>query len=187
MNPFIEKLKRKRAVKLIRTGDDPILSQVCDPVAEGEDLEDLLSLMFSALGGSPDGVGLAAPQVGINKRVVIIAEPGKEKIVMVNPQIVSRSTATKIESEGCLSYPGIFTPVERNVQIEVLFNDASGSFEMGLYSQTFKGFESRIVQHEIDHLDGICKVGDAFKRNNRKLNLHVARAVVAAMSMGVTH
>lgn len=102
------------------------------------------------------GVGLAAPQVGLEKRLLIalqMANPDDSDappIVMVNPEILSRSHETWIFEEGCLSIPGIRGDVTRPDRIEVRFHDLHGV----LHTLVAEGMFARVIQHEIDHLDG---------------------------------
>jgi peptide deformylase len=105
---------------------------------------------FAAYMVVADGVGLAAPQIGIKERIIAVQE--KEKIgVYANPEILKRSPATQIGEEGCLSVPGVFGTVERAKRITVRAIDRHGrTVEMEL-----SGFPAVIFQHEIDHLDGV--------------------------------
>src|SRR4051812_40435210 len=111
-----------RAERLTRTGDDPVLKQVCDAVAPGERLTFLedMELVCRKL----RGVGLAAPQIGQAKRVILVragATPGAiaPSAFMINPVIVKRSDETDVGDEGCLSYPGVTARVERHDWVEV--------------------------------------------------------------------
>ena len=97
------------------------------------------------------GVGLAAPQVGVSKRVIIVLFDGKMIIPMINPEITSHSDKTEYGEEGCLSLPGQWGQVERYREITVQFKDWKGEKRV----LKIEGFNARIVQHEIDHLDGI--------------------------------
>ena len=101
------------------------------------------------------GVGLAAPQVGINRRLMVYNESGDPRdwmgeTVMVNPRIVEYSEATDVEEEGCLSFPAIRGDVERSKWIKVEAVNLKGK----KFKKKFKGWEARIFQHEYDHLDG---------------------------------
>eukprot|EP01083_Nonionella_stella_P194791 718207_1 len=101
------------------------------------------------------GVGLAAPQVGINKRMMVYNETGDKKkwlmeTVMVNPKIVDFSEGKDVESEGCLSFPGMNGDVQRSKWIKVEAQNLKGK----KMKKKFKGWEARIFQHEYDHLDG---------------------------------
>ena len=102
-----------------------------------------------------DGVGLAAPQVGVNERVVILNFQlgGKnfKPIALVNPEIADASVETVTAEEGCLSLPGIFGKVKRWKTATVKFQDEDGNPR----ALELDGLNSRAIQHEIDHLDGI--------------------------------
>ena len=99
-----------------------------------------------------DGVGLAAPQVGISKRVVVVdsRQSPEEKMVLVNPSIAKRE-GEELMQEGCLSVPGAFTDVKRSARVEVVAQDLTGE----KIRFTAEGFLARIIQHEVDHLDGL--------------------------------
>lgn len=95
------------------------------------------------------GVGIAAPQVGVAERIIVIA-PEKKPIVLVNPKITD-SSGTQIGEEGCLSIPGLYGDVERAMAVTVEAYDIKGrpvDYDM-------EGYAAVIVQHEIDHLDGV--------------------------------
>jgi peptide deformylase len=105
------------------------------------------------------GVGLAAPQVGINRRLLVYNDTGDEKkfareTVLVNPTIVERSAAVDVEEEGCLSFPEMSGDVERAKWIKVEALNLRGK----RVKKKFKGWEARIFQHEYDHLDGVLYV-----------------------------
>ena len=110
-----------------------------------------------------NGVGIAAPQVYISKRVIIVASrpnsrypdaPEMDAVVMVNPEILEFSQATSLGEEGCLSVPNERGQVQRAQSIKVLYHTLTGE----LMESIFEGFPARIVQHEIDHLNGILFV-----------------------------
>ena len=113
------------------------------------------------------GVGLAANQVGLLKRVIVFDDRTHTGAkVLYNPVIVDTSEAVDYAEEGCLSYPGVQALVKRHKQITVRSRDAFWHEVDHIY----RGFAARIVQHEIDHLDAICRVGDEWRK--RKGNLH---------------
>lgn len=135
-----------------------ILSAVARPVEENEFNQDLIQfcdLMVTAM-KEANGVGLAAPQVGDSRRI-IVAEPraGAEEPVelykMINPEIYYRSEEMIACEEGCLSVPRFMLSVPRNATISVRW----WTPEKKLEHQVFAGFPSIVIQHEIDHLDGI--------------------------------
>ncbi len=117
------------------------------------------------------GIGLAAPQIGQNIRLAIInkdADPTlKEHLIIINPKIFSASTEMDEDSEGCLSIPGVEGTVPRHRKIKVRYTDVNGQ------EQKIKatGLFSRVLQHEIDHLDGILFIKRAIKitRGHKKL------------------
>ena len=104
------------------------------------------------------GIGIAAPQVGINLRIFLVTlDIGKKSescFAMVNPKITKFSEETDIEEEGCLSLPGVYGKVERPSSITVEFFDIEGS----RYVLELEGLNARVVQHENDHLDGVLFV-----------------------------
>lgn len=98
-----------------------------------------------------NGVGIAAPQIGVNTRVVHITI-GKERktFPMINPEILECSSETEVETEGCLSLPGKWGPVERSVWVKAKFTNEKGEERIMLFDE----FEAKIVQHEVDHING---------------------------------
>lgn len=133
---------------------DPVLERRGDAVTEFDDaLRSLVDDMFESMYAAK-GIGLAAPQIGISKRLTVIdvsfKEKPEDKIVLVNPEIIFRE-GKQHEEEGCLSLPDIRDKVTRAAKVRVRAQDVKGEwFEM-------EGEEllSRAFQHEIDHLDGI--------------------------------
>lgn len=97
------------------------------------------------------GVGLAAPQVNISKRIIVVLIDNKIPRVMINPEIVVFSEQLTEMKEGCLSIPDIFMNKTRPSHIKVKYRDISGHPRYEMYT----GLNSRVIQHEIDHLDGI--------------------------------
>ncbi|GKW44921.1 peptide deformylase [Planococcus sp. NCCP-2050] len=128
-----------------------ILEQKCLPVTKfDKKLAVLLDNMHETMVEN-DGVGIAAPQVGVNLRVAIVdfAE-GQEPIEMINPKLVLFE-GEDTDVEGCLSFPGIFGEVSRPDHIKIKAQERDGSW----YELEAEGYEARAIQHEIDHLDGI--------------------------------
>ena len=116
----------------------------------GPELESLAGRMFDIM-YETGGVGLAAPQVGISKRIAVIdsRQSPEEKMVLVNPSIVKREGEDTLE-EGCLSVPEIFGNVKRAGCVEVVAQDVAGK----KIRFTAEGMLARIIQHEVDHLNG---------------------------------
>lgn len=117
------------------------------------------------------GIGLAANQIGINKRVLVM-ECGGSIWDCFNPEITSSSDELSIYEEGCLSFPGLVLKVKRPSEVVVKYQDKDGNFK----EERMTGIVARCVQHEIDHLNGICftdqvsklKLGMAEKRRSNK-------------------
>lgn len=135
---------------------DPLLRRPSLPVAAfDDDLRAIVAAMFERMYASK-GVGLAAPQVGLKKRLLVLNATGKpeDELVLVNPRILERAGAPTLFEEGCLSFPGIFAEVERPDACHVASFRPDGT----AVEETFTGFVSRIVQHEYDHLEGVLLV-----------------------------
>jgi len=141
----------------IRIYGDEILRRKSEDVEEFDDrLGELIEKMIETM-IVEGGVGLAAPQVGVSRRLVVVnPDPHNPDtlLALVNPRILSRSDETDCLEEGCLSVPGIRGKVERSIEIEVEYKDPRGE----KYCVRIDGLVSRIIQHEIDHLDGVLFV-----------------------------
>lgn len=136
------------AIREIREKGDEILYKKCKEVVKfDEKLHILLDDMYDTM-QSHDGVGLAAPQVGILKRAVVI-DVGEGKIELINPEIVEES-GEQTGSEGCLSVPGVFGEVTRPNVVTVKAQDRNGKW----FKITGKELLARAFCHEIEHLDG---------------------------------
>ena len=137
------------AIRNIRIMGDPILEKVCKEVKEvtpriKELIEDMLETMYDA-----NGVGLAAPQVGVLKRIVVIDVTGEDPIVLINPRILETS-GEQTGGEGCLSLPGKSGTVTRPNYVKVKAYDR----EMKPFEIEGTELLARAFCHEIDHLDG---------------------------------
>lgn len=134
----------------------PVLRRVAAPVeAFDEDLARVVEAMFRRMRES-HGVGLAAPQVGLDRRILVLNPTGEEAddLVLVNPTLKGLAGAQTLFDEGCLSFPGIFAEIRRPERCTVEAQDLAGN----RFEREFDGFTSRIVQHEHDHLEGILLV-----------------------------
>ena len=138
------------ALRKIRTEGDECLAKVCRRVdIFDKRLHILLDDMKDTL-READGLGLAAPQVGILKRVVVIVKENGEMLELVNPEIIA-TNGSYVASEGCLSVPGVVGTVERPLKTTVKAFDRNGNeFEF-----TGEGLYSKCLCHELDHLDGV--------------------------------
>lgn len=139
-------------IRQIRLLGDPVLREKCEPVEAVDDevralIEDLQETMYDA-----DGIGLAAPQVGVALRVFVydVREEEHRPGILINPRIVASSGSVR-ESEGCLSIPDLTEVVERHERVVVEGLDADGQ-PVRLEAD---GLLSRCLQHESDHLDGV--------------------------------
>ncbi len=140
------------AIRTIRIDGDPILRKTCREVKKMTPrIEELVDDMFDTM-YEANGVGLAAPQVGVLRRIVVIdvTEEGDSPILMINPQITERS-GEQCGEEGCLSLPGLSARVTRPNHIRCRF------FDSGMNEQEIEAEEllARAICHEVDHLDGI--------------------------------
>jgi peptide deformylase len=133
---------------------DPVLQQPGEPVTEFDDklrqfVADLFETMYAA-----QGVGLAAPQVAVSKRITVIdvsnAKDPAKKMVLINPEIIQRD-GKLYEEEGCLSFPEIREKVVRAAKVKIRAQDEYGKW----FEAEGEELQSRCMQHEIDHLDGV--------------------------------
>jgi peptide deformylase len=166
---------RRLALAQIRQYPDPVLRLEAQEVeAFDSDLAQLVSRM-TRLMHDAQGVGLAANQVGVLRRVVVLLAEGEEEPrVLVNPVILDRSEEAEEETEGCLSLQGVIVPVERAVSLRVEAHDAEGApVELEL-----EGLAARVAQHEVDHLDGVLII-DRTTPEGRREALAVLRQAAA--------
>eukprot|EP00579_Thalassiosira_antarctica_P001575 CAMPEP_0201869998 /NCGR_PEP_ID=MMETSP0902-20130614/3286_1 /ASSEMBLY_ACC=CAM_ASM_000551 /TAXON_ID=420261 /ORGANISM="Thalassiosira antarctica, Strain CCMP982" /LENGTH=256 /DNA_ID=CAMNT_0048395567 /DNA_START=107 /DNA_END=877 /DNA_ORIENTATION=+ len=138
-----------------------------DLTGPGSEISLIAKEMFLVMYAT-QGVGLAAPQVGINKRLMVYNESGDPKkwmqeSIMVNPKIVEFSEAKEWDEEGCLSFPDMGGDVERSKWIKVEAQNLKGK----TVKKKFRGWEARIFQHEYDHLDGMVYI-DRLTEDGRK-------------------
>jgi len=149
---------------------DPVLRQKAEPVKKVDEdirhlLDDMVETMYDAV-----GIGLAAPQIGISKRLIVMDcakdDNPPEIWKMVNPEIIRRSDETSKIEEGCLSIPGYNGDVARPAEVDVRYLDSDGN----LQEMTATGLLAACVQHEIDHLDGVLFI-DHLSRLKRDMIL----------------
>ncbi len=134
---------------------DPILRKKCDPLEKVDDeVRKLMKEMLQTMYDAP-GIGLAAVQVGILKRLVVIdiskEDEKKNPLFLVNPEIIYRSENKSIYEEGCLSLPGQFAEIERPANCTLRYIDFFGKQK----ELKAEGLLATCIQHEVDHLDGI--------------------------------
>ena len=165
---FREKSKKERLT--LKYFGENILRQKASKIETIDDSLIELSEQMHELLKRADGVGLAAPQIGISKRIIVInLGDGKNVFTVINPEIISSSSELIIWEEGCLSVPGINVDVTRPAQITVKGKLIDGK-EFNIEAN---GLLSRVFQHEIDHLDGILFIDriEKYKRDEIRYEL----------------
>ncbi len=166
------------AVREILCYPDPLLKMVCEPVAElNQACDTLVQDLLDTMLASGHSVGVAAPQIGVSQRVVVVdvsnSKLGRDnnhgQLVMINPEILEQS-GQKIMREGCMSVPDYTGNVVRAEEILVQFLDRRGDQQ----AIRATGFEAVAIQHEMDHLDGLLFLDrvsslktDLFRRKKR--------------------
>ena len=149
--------ERNMGTQRIYLSDEPILRKKAKKVRQFDGLQELVDDMVETLHAA-NGVGLAAPQIGVPRRIIVVQlpedfeEPEAGRLfVMINPEIVEASEDQEIDDEGCLSVPGFVGEVPRATAISLRAQNVRGKpfrFEAS-------GYLARVCQHEIDHLDGV--------------------------------
>ncbi|MGI8723801.1 MAG: peptide deformylase [Methyloceanibacter sp.] len=143
------------AILPILTIPEPILRRQAAPVERVDEplrrlIDDMLATMYDA-----PGVGLAAPQIGISRRLIVMDptkdEDEKAPLVMVNPKLLERSDELRLHEEGCLSIPDFTAEIERPARVRIAFIDKEGKAQ----ETELEGIWATVVQHEIDHLEGL--------------------------------
>jgi peptide deformylase len=143
------------AIRPILTLPDPILRKRAKPIERVDsDLRRLMDDMLLTMYDAP-GIGLAAPQIGILRRLIVM-DPAKDEapktpMIMVNPEVLARSEEMRVHDEGCLSIPDFTAEIERPAKTRVSFLDRAGKKQ----EIELEGIWSTLVQHEIDHLNGV--------------------------------
>jgi len=174
-------------MKILHLGDE-LLRQKSLPIEEvNDEIRQLAEEMFQTM-ETGNGVGLAAPQIGILKRMFVIIADDEIRRVFINPQIISTSTETCEYEEGCLSIPNVWEKITRPEKITIQAINEKGK----PFTLEADGFLARIIQHEYDHLEGILyidrgdpdfrkKTIDQFElRAKRKKEKEAAKAAKAA-------
>jgi peptide deformylase len=167
-----EALERRSAAlsRVIKFGE-PVLRSAASPVTDFDDelaseAERMIGLMRDAI-----GVGLAATQLGTLRRMLVFQVGSEaEPTVLVNPEIEWRSEDAATAEEGCLSLPGVIVDVERPLHVRARGVDVHGE----PFSLEASGLEARVIQHEVDHLDGVLMI-DRTERDQRKGALKALR------------
>ncbi len=151
----------------VRIIGDPILRKKAEPVLDFDKklrkfVDDMIDIMYVE-----DGIGLAAPQIGFSRQVVVVDASelvkGEYPRAFINPEIIEFSEETDVKEEGCLSIPGVHEEVVRSTRIKVKYQNEKGKE----FTEEYTNWLARILQHEIDHLNGILFVDriSPIKRN----------------------
>ena len=170
LDPEVE-ARRASAMSLIRRLGDPVLKSRATPVDRFDDslrrqASRMAGIMHDAL-----GVGLAAPQLGISQRLLVYrVGPDAPVTVLANPELEWASGEVELGEEGCLSIPGVVVDVDRPIHVRVRALDEEGEQRVVEAS----GLEARVIQHEIDHLDGVL-ILERTSREERKRALRELR------------
>ena len=170
VDPQVE-ARRLAALSFVRRFGDPVLKSTATPV---DRFDDALRAQVARMGGLMSdalGVGLAAPQLGISQRLLVY-RVGQEAplVALANPEIEWESDERETMEEGCLSIPGIAVEVERAVHVRVRARDEAGDGRLVEAS----GLEARVIQHEIDHLEGVL-ILDRTTKEQRKEAIRALR------------
>jgi peptide deformylase len=170
LDPEIE-ARREAAFRLIRSFGDPVLRSKAGEVTRfDESLHEEVARMDRLMGDAL-GLGLAAPQVGVLHRLFVYrAGPDAPLVAVINPQIDWASQDEEVAEEGCLSLPRITVDVDRPLHVRVNARDESGA----PITIEASGLEARVIQHEMDHLDGVL-ILDRTTREQRKEALRILR------------
>jgi peptide deformylase len=143
--------RRRLALAQIRQYPDAALKMKARPVDEFDDELKSLVERMKLLMVDANGIGLAATQVGVLRRLFVFQPDEHDVLALINPEIVEQSGETEVADEGCLSIQGITVPVERSLKVTIAGKDENGEdvrYEL-------EGYAARCVQHETDHLDGV--------------------------------
>jgi peptide deformylase len=159
-----------------------VRAQEVDPASD-ESLQDLVIAMARTMYDAP-GIGLAATQIGVMKRVIVydLDEDGKALVALCNPEIVERSEECLTDDEGCLSVPGITVPVNRACEITCEALTLSGA-PVRIKAE---GLLARLLQHEVDHLDGLLIIDRADPDERRSALRRYREAVEKGAKPGQT-
>lgn len=166
-------MRESRELPIYIYGED-ILRKPCKDVSSVYPIKNLVEDMIHTLKLTKTGTGLAAPQIGISMRIFIVgirksARGEMEFKAFINPEILQLKGARKTDEEGCLSIPKVFARVERSQKIKVKYLDV----DFNEHTETFKGFDARIIQHEFDHLCGILFIDNLQKQEHDKIKYKV--------------
>lgn len=164
----------------VRVYGADVLRRKAKPVEEvNESITELVDEMYAVL-EKEGGIGLAAPQIGMPLRVIIVSIPadlGRTELTLINP-VISAAEGWQEYEEGCLSVPGIYENVKRRANITIEGLEPSGA----AFKREYEGFPATVFQHEIDHLDGVLFVDRLPRMKRRMLEKELAEISQRAQS-----
>ncbi len=167
-------------LKRVRVYGDPVLRRKAKPIGKIDaSVEKLVDEMFEVL-EEEGGIGLAAPQIGVPLRLIIVSlatDSGRDELALINP-LITRAEGWQEYEEGCLSVPGIYEKVKRRAKITLEAMDLSGS----RISSAYEDFLATVFQHELDHLDGVLFVDRLPRMKRRMLEKDLAEMARSAGS-----
>jgi peptide deformylase len=147
-----QEARKQLALAQIRQYPDPALRMQARPVESFDGELRRLAERMTRLMVDANGIGLAATQVGVLRRILVFRTGDEEESTpLVNPELVARSNQREQDDEGCLSLQGVLVPVERHTGVTIEAKDLDGA----VVRLELEGLDSRVVQHELDHLDGV--------------------------------
>ena len=151
-------------LNILTLGSD-VLRKKCATIAVfDKNLEDLAVAMIDSM-HSNDGIGLAGPQVGVEKRLFVCHVPGDEPRIFINPEIIGTSQDLSPYEEGCLSIPGVYSDVIRPSAITL----QAWSLEGKPFKMEAEGVLARVIQHEMDHLKGILFIDHLSEKKRQRI------------------
>jgi peptide deformylase len=170
LDPEVE-ARRAAAMSFIRRLGDPVLKSRATEVDRFDDSLRSQVRRMAGIMGDALGVGLAAPQLGVSQRLLVYrVGPDGPLVVLANPEVAWESDETEVFEEGCLSIPGVTVDVDRPVHVRVRAVDEEGEPR----SVEASGLEARVIQHELDHLDGVL-ILDRTTRDQRREAMRALR------------
>ena len=150
-------------VDIVTLGNETLRAKASRVEVFDAELRQLIEDMSAAMRG--EGIGLAAPQVGLSKRLFICQPEGHKLWVFINPEITLTSEEISDYEEGCLSIPGVWADVKRPQQVQIqAFNEKGRPFRVDA-----EGMLARVIQHELDHLNGVLFIDHLSERKREKL------------------
>lgn len=154
-------------MQLVKSTDPVLHKKAAKVVTFDTSLRQLVSKLATVM-ISNNGIGIAAPQVGLSKRILLVRTERFKVEPLINPEIIWQSNDTLVEREGCLSFPGQFFEVERPRAVHIRYCDINGKVK--IFKDEEDEYFARVAQHEIDHLNGITYLDRAAANGQQEKN-----------------